>query len=117
MGQVEAAIQFGREAHRGQTRKTGEPYFTHCLHTARILAALVPAEGQRAIDTVVAGLLHDVVDDTGKTLSDVREEFGNRVAELVEGVSRLSTINQVSRASGGGTKEICATIHSHPCWL
>ena len=95
MVQVVTAIQFGREAHLGQSRKTGEPYFTHCLHTARILAALVPAEGQRAVDTVVAGLLHDVVDDTGRTLGDVRKEFGEKVADLVDGVSRLSSINQV----------------------
>lgn len=95
--EVEKAIQFARTAHLGQMRKTGEPYVTHCIHTARILAALVPAQGQQAIDTIVAGILHDVVDDTGCTLADVKQNFGENVARLVEGVSKLSNINQLLR--------------------
>jgi (p)ppGpp synthase/HD superfamily hydrolase len=95
MLQVQKAIAYAREAHTGQMRKTGEPYITHCVHTARILAALVPAHGKRAVNTVVAGVLHDVVDDTGRDLRDVREHFGDEVARLVAGVSKLSHINQV----------------------
>eukprot|EP00897_Mesotaenium_endlicherianum_P008878 jgi/Mesen1/8018/ME000426S07172 len=92
--EVQAAVRFAREAHEGQMRKTGEHYVTHCIHTARILAALVPPKGKRAVDTVVAGVLHDVIDDTKRTLKDVKKSFGDDVAELVEGVSKLSHINQ-----------------------
>ncbi|XP_004511440.1 uncharacterized protein [Cicer arietinum] len=95
--QVQKAIAFARKAHRGQLRKTGDPYLTHCIHTGRILAALVPSSGKRAVETVVAGILHDVVDDTFQSLHDVEAEFGDDVAKLVASVSRLSYINQLLR--------------------
>ncbi|KAJ4953259.1 hypothetical protein NE237_030091 [Protea cynaroides] len=94
---VQKAIAFARNAHEGQLRKTGDPYLSHCIHTGRILAALVPAIGKRAIDTVVAGILHDVIDDTCETLHSIEEEFDADVAKLVAGVSRLSYINQMLR--------------------
>ncbi|KAL2594940.1 hypothetical protein AAZV13_11G010900 [Glycine max] len=93
---VQKAIAFARKAHRGQMRKTGDPYLTHCIHTGRILAALVPSSGKRAVDTVVAGILHDVVDDTCQSLRDIEAEFGDDVVKLVASVSRLSYINQAS---------------------
>ncbi|KAG4386253.1 hypothetical protein AAZX31_11G011800 [Glycine max] len=95
--QVQKAIAFARKAHRGQMRKTGDPYLTHCIHTGRILAALVPSSGKRAVDTVVAGILHDVVDDTCQSLRDIEAEFGDDVVKLVASVSRLSYINQLLR--------------------
>ncbi|XP_010243108.1 PREDICTED: uncharacterized protein LOC104587265 isoform X2 [Nelumbo nucifera] len=94
---VQKAIAFARKAHHGQLRKTGDPYLTHCIHTGRILAALVPSSGKRAIDTVVAGILHDVIDDTCESLHSIEEEFGDDVAKVVAGVSRLSYINQLLR--------------------
>ncbi|XP_077234872.1 uncharacterized protein LOC143877037 isoform X2 [Tasmannia lanceolata] len=94
---VQKAIVFARKAHVSQFRQTGEPYLTHCIHTGRILAALVPSRGKRAIDTVVAGILHDVIDDTCENLRSIEEEFGDDVAKLVAGVSRLSYINQLLR--------------------
>ncbi|KAK4256183.1 hypothetical protein QN277_009081 [Acacia crassicarpa] len=94
---VQKAIAFARKAHHGQMRKTGDPYLTHCIHTGRILAALVPSSGKRAVETVVAGILHDVVDDTCQGLQDIEEEFGEDVVRLVAGVSRLSYINQLLR--------------------
>lgn len=94
---VKKAIAFAKKAHHGQFRKTGDPYLTHCIHTGRILAMLVPSSGERAIDTVVAGVLHDVVDDTCERLHRIEEEFGEDVAKLVAGVSRLSYINQLLR--------------------
>ncbi|XP_027913091.1 uncharacterized protein LOC114173072 isoform X2 [Vigna unguiculata] len=95
--QVQKAIAFARKAHRGQMRKTGDPYLTHCIHTGRVLAALVPSSGKRAVDTVVAGILHDVVDDTCQSLQDIQAEFGDDVVKLVASVSRLSYINQLLR--------------------
>ncbi|XP_038905056.1 uncharacterized protein LOC120091209 isoform X2 [Benincasa hispida] len=94
---VQKAIEFAKKAHHGQLRKTGDPYLTHCIHTGRILAALVPPTGNRAIETVVAGILHDIVDDTCQNLHNIEEEFGDEVAKLVAGVSRLSYVNQLLR--------------------
>lgn len=95
------AIAFARNAHKGQLRKTGDPYLTHCINTAQILALLVPTStpvvGQKAIDTIVSGILHDVVDDTSQSLSTIELEFGQDIAKLVAGVSRLSYINQLLR--------------------
>ncbi|XP_059624957.1 uncharacterized protein LOC132268189 isoform X2 [Cornus florida] len=95
--QVQKAIAFARKAHHGQLRKTGDPYLTHCIHTGKILAVLVPSSGKGAVDTVVAGILHDVVDDTCESLHSIEREFGDDVAKLVAGVSRLSYINQLLR--------------------
>ncbi|GKC42124.1 beta-grasp domain-containing protein, partial [Tanacetum coccineum] len=95
---VHKAIAFARNAHSGQLRKTGDPYLTHCINTAKILALLVPSTvGQKAIDTVVSGILHDVVDDTSQSLSTIELEFGQDIAKLVAGVSKLSYINQLLR--------------------
>ncbi|XP_075650372.1 uncharacterized protein LOC142620938 isoform X3 [Castanea sativa] len=95
--QVQKAIAFAKKAHHGQLRKTGDPYLTHCIHTGRILAMLVPSSGKRAVDTVVAGILHDVIDDTCESLHSIEGEFGVDVAKLVAGVSRLSHVNQLLR--------------------
>ncbi|XP_050254002.1 uncharacterized protein LOC126700066 isoform X1 [Quercus robur] len=94
---VQKAIAFAKKAHQGQLRKTGDPYLTHCIHTGRILAMLVPSSGKRAVDTVVAGILHDVIDDTCESLHSIEGEFGDDVAKLVAGVSRISHINQLLR--------------------
>lgn len=94
---VQKAIEFARKAHYGQLRKTGEPYVTHCINTGKILAALVPSSGERATNTVVAGILHDVIDDACESLQNIEEEFGEDVAKMVRGVSRLSGINQLLR--------------------
>ncbi|KAF7148885.1 hypothetical protein RHSIM_Rhsim03G0220900 [Rhododendron simsii] len=94
---VQKAIAFARKAHHGQLRKTGDPYLTHCIHTGRIVAVLVPSTGKRAVDTVVSGILHDVVDDTCESLENIKREFGDDVAKLVAGVSRLSYVNQLLR--------------------
>src|SRR5919206_2759654 len=71
-------------AHRGQTRKSGEPFVYHPLATADILAELRldPA-------TIAAALLHDVLEDTGATKEEIREKFGDEVAEIVDGVTKL----------------------------
>lgn len=81
------AYSFGKEAHKGQLRKSGEPYFTHCVGVATILAEmnLDPV-------TISAALLHDVIEDTGYTVKDVAKEFSDEVARLVDGVTKLSDI-------------------------
>lgn len=89
---IRRAYHYGEWAHREQVRKSGEPYFTHPVRVAQIIAGL-------RLDTasVCAGLLHDVVEDTLATLSDVEGDFGPEIAGLVDGVTKLSKINFTSR--------------------
>lgn len=82
------AYQFGESAHSGQFRKSGETYFIHPIHVSLILAELELDE-----DTIIAGLLHDVVEDTKYTFEDVSKEFGEQVALLVDGVTKLGQIH------------------------
>lgn len=81
---IERAYEAAERAHEGQLRKSGEPYITHPLAVAGILADLgmTPA-------TIVAALLHDTVEDTGYSLDQVRADFGDEVAALVDGVTKL----------------------------
>jgi GTP pyrophosphokinase len=86
------AYRVAEEAHVGQQRASGEPYITHCIAVAAILAELrVPPA------VVIAGLLHDTVEDTALTLDDVRREFGEEIARLVDGVTKLTNLPRVSR--------------------
>jgi len=84
---VELAYDFAENAHREQKRRTGEPYIQHSLHTAYILSQI-----KADTTTVIAGLLHDVPEDTARTLEEVESNFGKNVAYLVEGITKLSKI-------------------------
>ena len=75
---------FAEEAHKNQYRKSGEPYFMHCVRTAEILAQL-----RLDMDTICAGLMHDVLEDTGITRGEMEERFGVNIAGLVEGVTKI----------------------------
>lgn len=81
------AYDFAKEAHKGQKRKNGEPYINHPLRTAVTLAELGMDQ-----DTIIAGLLHDVPEDTSKTLEDVKKNFGKNVGHLVEGITKLGIV-------------------------
>ena len=82
---VKRAIEIATKAHEGQFRKTGEPYIVHPLAVKKILEEWGMDE-----DTVIAGILHDTVEDTNLTLNDIKEEFGESVAFLVDGTTKLS---------------------------
>jgi len=84
---LKLAYDFASKAHKGQLRKTGESYLQHSLHTSFILAQM-----KSDLNTIVAGLLHDVPEDTEYTIKDIEKNFGTLVAELVEGVTKLSKI-------------------------
>lgn len=85
---IEKAYAFSEKAHEGQIRRSGEPYISHPLNVAGILADL-----HLDIDTIITGLLHDTVEDTEVTLEDVRREFGDTVATLVDGVTKIGLMN------------------------
>lgn len=85
--QVWAAYRYAAAAHEGQTRKTGEPYISHPVAVACILAKL-----HLDLPTLLAALLHDVVEDTGVAVATVTEKFGKQVGELVDGVTKLDKI-------------------------
>jgi GTP pyrophosphokinase len=89
---VARAYRVADEAHHDQKRVSGEPYVTHCIAVARVLADFgVPPE------VVAAGLLHDTVEDTPITLDDIRVDFGETIATLVDGVTKLTKLPRVSR--------------------
>jgi len=84
---IQRAYSFAEKAHKGQKRKSGEPYFNHCLKTAEELARWKLDE-----TTIAAGLLHDVIENTDYTVGDIEREFGSDVKHLVEGVTKLGTV-------------------------
>src|SRR5436305_14776046 len=85
---ISRAYQVARAAHEGQVRRSGDPYIQHPLAVARILADL----GLDDI-TLSAALLHDAVEDTGVTLEEVGSEFGDDVAAIVDGVTKLDRVS------------------------
>lgn len=88
---VEKAYEIARGAHEGQLRKSGEPYIIHPLCVCIILAEL-----ELDKETIVAGMLHDVVEDTVMTSDEITEEFGSEVSLLVDGVTKLTQIDYVA---------------------
>ena len=99
---IEKAYRVARESHEGQVRKSGEPYIIHPLCVAIILADL-----ELDKETIVAGLLHDVVEDTVMTEEEIAKEFNPDVALLVDGVTKLAqlsydaAIGRTERSSAG----------------
>ncbi len=90
---IEAAYQFSRDAHAGVARKSGEPYITHPVAVAVLLAEM----GMDS-DSVIAGLLHDTVEDTTVTLEDIEQHFGADVRRIVEGETKVSKLAKVAKA-------------------
>ena len=91
--QITRAYAFGADAHDGQTRKSGEPYITHPVAVAQELA-----EMHLDSEAICAAILHDVVEDTEASLDEIRGKFGDEVALIVDGVSKLDQIQFRSRA-------------------
>jgi len=88
---LEKAYALAESAHSGQNRASGEPYITHPLEVAYILADL-----ELDCDTLVGALLHDVVEDTDYTIHDIKTEFGDSVATIVDGVTKLGKIQYIT---------------------
>src|SRR5947209_12947762 len=88
VSRLEEAYRFSEAAHAGQTRQSGEPYISHPLAVAEILAGW-HLDGQ----TLMAALLHDVTEDTAVTKDEISDTFGKPVADLVDGVSKLDKVD------------------------
>jgi GTP pyrophosphokinase len=91
VNQLKKAYVFAARAHKGQTRRSGEPYLSHPLEVASMLADM-----KLDSTTLLAGLLHDVLEDTDITAIDLRENFGQEAADLVEGVTKISRVQESS---------------------
>ncbi|MCR5719289.1 MAG: bifunctional (p)ppGpp synthetase/guanosine-3',5'-bis(diphosphate) 3'-pyrophosphohydrolase [Lachnospiraceae bacterium] len=98
---IEKAYRISSAAHKDQLRKSGEPYIVHPLNVAIILAEL-----EMDKETIVAGLLHDVVEDTVMTDDDLKREFGEEVASLVDGVTKLEKIPLSTDAAKNGDEKL-----------
>ncbi|MEM9249610.1 MAG: bifunctional (p)ppGpp synthetase/guanosine-3',5'-bis(diphosphate) 3'-pyrophosphohydrolase [Pseudomonadota bacterium] len=88
---IRRAYAFGQQMHEGQTRHSGEPYFTHPVAVAAILAQMRLDD-----DTIITALLHDTVEDTRARYSDIAEQFGDEIARLVDGVTKLTNLQLAS---------------------
>ncbi|MCL4296592.1 MAG: GTP diphosphokinase [Anaerolineae bacterium] len=89
MNLIRRACMLAQQAHQGQTRASGEPYFQHSLAVANILAAL-----RLDSETIAAAVLHDVLEDTPVTMEELETEFGTSVATLVDGVTKMGQIQE-----------------------
>ena len=85
---IQAAYEFGAQAHRGQKRLSGEPYISHPVAAANILGEL-----HLDAETLIAAILHDVIEDTPTAKTEIANRFGSEVAELVDGVTKLDQIH------------------------
>lgn len=92
---LEAAVVLAVRAHHGQRRKSGDPYVTHPLAVAEMVH-----EWGMDSDSVIAGLLHDVVEDTGVDLAEIKDVFGEEVASIVDGLTKLDGVKFVETAAG-----------------
>ncbi len=93
-GMIRNAYDYGRAMHAGQLRQSGEPYFTHPVAVASILTEMRLDDA-----TIVTALLHDTVEDTRSTYGEIAERFGTEVAELVDGVTKLTNLQLSSSES------------------
>ena len=100
---VKRAYEYANEMHKGQYRQSGEPYINHPLNVAHILA-----EMHADRDTVCAGLLHDVIEDTNATKEDIADIFNKDIANLVDGVTKLA---KISFSTKQGSKSIIKEIY------
>lgn len=92
MGRIRAAYDMAKMAHSGQLRRDGSPYVTHCVAAADISFEMGLDE-----DSIIAALLHDVIEDTNLTHADISKQFGMSVADIVEGVTKLTRVQYTSK--------------------
>jgi GTP pyrophosphokinase len=108
-GLLEKTIAFVLEAHKGQLRKSGEPYIKHPIEVAKTLADL-----KMSSDVIATGLLHDVVEDTSYSIKDIQDMFGTAVAEMVDSVTKISDIQKGADRTAKTFKKFLGHISKHP---
>ncbi|MBI2872379.1 MAG: bifunctional (p)ppGpp synthetase/guanosine-3',5'-bis(diphosphate) 3'-pyrophosphohydrolase [Chloroflexi bacterium] len=108
VGVLQEAYQFASHCHEGQMRQSGEPFIEHPLSTARYLAEL-----RLDSTTLVAALLHDVVEDCGVSLEEVEQRFGPDVSRLVDGVTKLTRMDIRAVEGGDGLRRTAEDSHQH----
>ena len=106
---LQRAYEVAEERHRGQLRKSGDPYITHPLAVSRILAEL-----GMDVTTLVASLLHDTVEDTGYTTQEIGVEFGAEVAHLVDGVTKLDRVHYGDAAQAETIRKMIVAMARDP---
>ena len=108
-GLIEKTVAFVMEAHKGQLRKSGEPYIKHPIEVAKTLANL-------KMDSVVvaSGLLHDVVEDTGYSIKEIQENFGVEIAEMVDSVTKISDIQKGADRTAKTFKKFLTYVSKRP---
>ena len=84
---IRRAYEYGKKAHKGQLRKSGEAYFTHPIAVAQILMELRLDD-----ETIVTALLHDTIEDTNSSFKEIKVQFSEQIAELVDGVTKLTNL-------------------------
>ena len=112
LGRVRAAFECADRAHSGQKRRDGSPYVSHC-----IAAAIITAEMGLDEDSIIAALLHDTIEDTSLTHEDIARSFGTSVADIVEGVTKLTRVQYTSveeRADGEHAQDAHGHGQGHP---
>ena len=82
---VRHALKLSQEAHSNQLRKSGDPFITHPLEVAKILTSI-----KLDADSIVAGLLHDTLEDTNLNIEEIYKKFGNQIVELVDGLTKIN---------------------------
>jgi GTP diphosphokinase / guanosine-3',5'-bis(diphosphate) 3'-diphosphatase len=103
---IRRAYEMAVEAHQEQRRKSGEPYILHPIEVARICAEEIGL----GATAVVAALLHDVVEDTNVSLDEIRTEFGEKIAEIVDGLTKLDETEDVESPQAENFKKILSTL-------
>ena len=91
---VEKAYVYSAKVHQGQVRLSGEPYLSHPLEVANILADM-----KLDVESIAAALLHDVIEDTHATQADIQEMFGPGIAHIVSGVTKLSMLEVTTKVA------------------
>ncbi|MET9267955.1 bifunctional (p)ppGpp synthetase/guanosine-3',5'-bis(diphosphate) 3'-pyrophosphohydrolase [Amycolatopsis sp. NPDC004079] len=109
LGQLQRAYDVAEELHREQRRKSGDPYITHPLAVATILAEL-----GMDTTTLVAALLHDTVEDTGYSLEQLKADFGDKVGELVDGVTKLDKVKLGTSAEAETIRKMVIAMAKDP---
>ena len=110
--QIRKAFELAAKAHEKQRRKAGDPYIMHPIEVARICIEEIGLGPTAA----VCALLHDVVEDTDLSLEDIKEEFGEKVAKIVDGLTKLDNTSESESPQAENFRKVLSTLESRPAF-